>query len=669
MLIWAGRHRPPCFESSQDGSNYKLSKNLSREASIRSRIGHLLQPTVPPEAHEVMSASMSASSSGVFYLYKHLWAQSQGHRGQFLGAVALLLTAQCVLLSVPFFAGRAINVLQAEGAAGIGQAGLWLGLVVGATAISWVFHGPGRLLERNVALQIRRRMSEGLFQRLLSLPLSWHEANHSGVTAHRVQQSSTALSAFTQSQFIYLSSAVKLVGPVVALWLLQPVVGLSAIVGFVVICVSVLSFDRAMIRLAHRENDAERRYSAALLDALGNITSVFALRQSRPITGLLQRRMEAIFAPLRRSIVLNEAKWCTVDVCSKVLSCALVALFAWLAVRQAGGTIGQQTIMLGSLYMVWEYASQASGVIAAFASNFQTFARQHADFASADPIREAQIKVAESQQVPALDTESYTVSDLVFSHPGGRSERPTLNGVSLSLQQSRRYALIGSSGSGKSTLLRVLAGLYEADRIAIERGTAGAIVNPSAAAQMLKSAVTLVPQDAEVLEGTLAENLALCATHAGAPKEAQYSAAMEVACVSDFVSADEAGLSTAVVERGANWSGGQRARIALARGILAAADSKLVLFDEPTASLDSRTEARVYDNIFAALPNACIVTSLHRLHLLERFDEVIVMHEGRVVAQGPAASLATTSPDFRQLLALYRQQDRGQATPEATVAA
>ncbi|HWK49619.1 MAG TPA: ABC transporter ATP-binding protein [Steroidobacter sp.] len=616
----------------------------------------------------------AAKRGGVFYLYKHLWQESRGRRVQFLGAVILLLTAQCVLLSVPFFAGRAINVLQASGAAGIGQAGLWLSAVVGATALSWIFHGPGRLLERNVALEIRRRISDGLIQRLLSLPLSWHEANHSGVTAHRVQQSSSALSSFAQSQFIYLSSAVRLVGPIIALWLLQPYVGMTAIVGFVVICVSVIGFDRAMIRLAHRENDAERRYSAALLDALGNITSVFALRQARAITGLIQRRLEAIFAPMRRSIVLNEAKWCTVDVCSKVLSCSLVGLFAWLAVRNIDASAGEKTLMLGSLYMVWEYASQAGGVISTFASNFQNFARQHADYASADPIRDAPVKTADATSVELLkpsspDSEHYTVHDLMFSHPGARNERPTLNSVSLSLQQGRRYALIGGSGSGKSTLLRVLAGLYEADRVAIDRRNGPAIVSPSAAAQMLKANVTLVPQDAEVLEGTLAENLGLCATHAGVPTtDVQYSDAMNVACVSDFIPNDANGLGTAVVERGANWSGGQRARIALARGILAAADSNLVLFDEPTAALDSRTEARVYDNIFAALPNSCIVSSIHRLHLLDRFDEVIVMHEGRVVAQGPAALLAATSPDFRQLLAMYGQEDRAQQKPASAAA-
>lgn len=618
------------------------------------------------------AAGTNNKNTGVLFLYKHLWAYSQGRRGTLLVAMALLLSAQCVLLSVPYFAGRAINTLQAEGAAGISQAGLWLALVIGATAVSWLFHGPGRLLERNVALEVRHRISTGLFERLLSLPLAWHERNHSGITAHRVQQSSSALSAFTQSQFIYLSSAVRLVGPMVALSLLQPIVGMSAIIGFVIICVSVLAFDRAMIRLAHRENDAERRFSATLLDALGNITSVFALRQGRSMKALLERRIESIFAPLRRSIVLNEAKWCTVDICSKALSCGLVALFAWLAVRHAGGGAAQKTIMLGSLYMVWEYASQAGGVISAFASHFQTFARQHADFASADPIREAEVKAVQAidkelLQASSPDSEYYMVRDLVFSHPAARSERPTLDRVSVTLHQGRRYALIGSSGCGKSTLLRVLAGLYEAERIVVDRRNGPTIMTPSAAAQMLRNNVTLVPQDAEVIEGSLAENLGLCATHNGAPSEARFAAAMDASCVTEFIPNSTEGMTTAVMEKGANWSGGQRARIALARGILAAGDSNLVLFDEPTAALDSRTEARVYDNLFATLNNACLVSSIHRLHLLDRFDEVIVMHEGRVVAQGPAPLLAASSPDFRQLLASYKQD--GQQQPPAANAA
>ena len=93
----------------------------------------------------------------------------------------------------------------------------------------------------------------------------------------------------------------------------------------------------------------------------------------------------------------------------------------------------------------------------------------------------------------------------------------------------------------------------------------------------------------------------------------------------------------------------------LARGLLAAAGSTLVLLDEPTANLDPQTEAAVLDNLFAALGDACLVSSVHRLNLLDRFDEVLVMHDGRLVAQGRAAVLAAVSPDFRRLVSAQRR--------------
>src|SRR5690606_31723884 len=417
-------------------------------------------------------------------------------------------------------------------------------------------------------------------------------------------------------------------------------------------------FDRAMIRLAHVENDAERRYSAALIDSLGNSTTLFALRQARAVAALLQRRLEACFAPLRRAIFLNEAKWCTVDIASKSLACALVALFAWVATRGSGAAATEGTIMLGSVYMVWEYASQAGGVISAVASHFQTFARQHADYASADAIRETTPAVhGETSQMAQQAWRRCGVRELVFTHAAARTSAPTLDHVMLSLERGKRYALIGGSGSGKSTLLRVLAGLYEADRIVVDQSDGPAILSAAEAAKFFRSTTTLIPQDAEVFEGSLAENLGLCESLLGAPSREQYAGALELARVSEFIAPTDEGLNAAVSERAANWSGGQRARVALARGILAAQGSSLVLLDEPTASLDPKTEADVYDNLFMAFSDACIVSSVHRLNLLDRFDEVLVMHDGRLVAQGPASVLSATSPDFRQLIAAQSKRD------------
>jgi ABC-type bacteriocin/lantibiotic exporter with double-glycine peptidase domain len=242
-----------------------------------------------------------------------------------------------------------------------------------------------------------------------------------------------------------------------------------------------------------------------------------------------------------------------------------------------------------------------------------------------------------------------SIRDLTFNHAAHRGDSPALERVALSLQRGKRYALIGGSGSGKSTLLRVLAGLYRAERIGLTIDAGAICVSPPTAATFLRWTATLIPQDAELYEGTLAENLALCESVSGPPQPSQFAAALEAACATDFIEPTGAGLETPVAERAANWSGGQRSRVALARGVLAAAGSGLVLLDEPTASLDPATEARVYANLFEVLKDACVISSVHRLHLLGNFDEVLVMQGGRLVAQGPADELLLTCREFQRL--------------------
>jgi ABC-type bacteriocin/lantibiotic exporter with double-glycine peptidase domain len=224
-----------------------------------------------------------------------------------------------------------------------------------------------------------------------------------------------------------------------------------------------------------------------------------------------------------------------------------------------------------------------------------------------------------------------------------------LEKVAVTLERGKRYALIGGSGSGKSTLLRVLAGLYSPERISLAIDGGAISVAPATAASFLRSTATLIPQDAELYEGTLAENLSLCESVNGPPSPAEFAPALEAACATDFIDTTGAGLEVPLAERAANWSGGQRARVALARGMLAAAGSGLVLLDEPTASLDPATEARVYANLFEMLKDACVISSVHRLHLLDKFDEVLVMQAGRLVAQGTVAELALTCREFQRL--------------------
>lgn len=602
-----------------------------------------------------MSAQSETASdrpTSLLQLYRDLWYYALGGRRILVLAFLLLLGSQLFKLAIPWLAGQAINHIQRGGLAGLSEAAAFLALVFGATAASWAMHGPGRIFERNVALRVRSRLTARLMDKLLDAPLAWHEARHSGETSHRLQQSTSALYDFAQSQFVYLQNAVRLFGPVIALWLISPAVGAVAVAGYVVLGLIILRFDREMMSLAVRENEAERRYSAVLIDALGNILTIFALRRRSGVAALVAQRMHAIFEPLRRSIVLNEAKWCVVDILSSLLWCVLVALYAWLAVRgNAGGVMSPleqgtaaapaAALPIGNVFMVYEYAMQAGGVITAIAAHFQSLARSQSDYASGQPL----LAASSAHHVDSA-TESVwqqiRIEALTFHHPAARNAAPALDDVALTLRRGRRYALVGPSGSGKSTLLRLLAGLDIASegRLSIDD-----IAVPDAAAA-LRSMSTLIPQQAEMFEGSLRENLLL---GSDADEEA-VERALHAACANEFVATLPQGLETRVVEGGANWSGGQRQRVALARGVLAAQGSALVLLDEPTSSLDPETERRLYARTLSLLSDACVVSSVHRLHLLDRFDEVMLMREGRIELIGAPGELALHSQLFRNML-------------------
>jgi ATP-binding cassette, subfamily B, bacterial len=594
---------------------------------------------------EVTAAGGQAASYqrlGALGLYREIWRYAVGQRGAIVLAYSLLLVSQIIKLSLPYLSAQAINQIQLAGPNYLINAGWYLLAVFGALAVSWLLHGPGRILERNVAIHIRQNLADQLTARLLDLPLAWHEEEHSGETIKRVDQSTRALYDFAQNQFIYLQNFVNLVGPIVALFIISRLTGLAALVGYAIIALVITRVDRSMMRLADQENEAERHYQSALVDALGNIVSVLALRLQAATRRLLGERLASIVVPLKRAIVFNEAKWCTVDLMNAALWCSLVALYAWLARR--GASAAGAPLLIGSVFMVYQYTQQAGGVISAIALFYQSFTRYQVDFASALPILEAKVETAPRMTLlPAVagklsNWRQIDLQDLTFRHPHSRSAAPALEAIALRLERGRRLALVGESGSGKSTLMRTLAGLYYAPQISLR-------VDGQAMEDLhdLAAIATLIPQDAEVFEATLRENLTM-----GSDVPAEVLAgAVEAARLQPLVAELPAGLETEIAERGANFSGGQKQRIALARGLIAARDSSLLFLDEPTSNLDAPTEAAVYDKIFNLFADACVVSSVHRPHLLPRFDAVVFMVHGRIVDVGSVTELTERQPAFR----------------------
>ena len=141
---------------------------------------------------------------------------------------------------------------------------------------------------------------------------------------------------------------------------------------------------------------------------------------------------------------------------------------------------------------------------------------------------------------------------------------------------------------------------------------------------------TLIPQDPEIFENTIKYNISFGVEEL----EKDLLSAIKMASLEKLIDNLPHGLNTDIREKGVNLSGGEKQRLALARGIIASKQSSILLLDEPTSSVDTQNEELIYKRIFQQFNDRCIISSLHRLHLLAMFDYIYVMSNGQIVQEG-----------------------------------
>jgi ATP-binding cassette subfamily C protein LapB len=212
-----------------------------------------------------------------------------------------------------------------------------------------------------------------------------------------------------------------------------------------------------------------------------------------------------------------------------------------------------------------------------------------------------------------------------FSYPGQQGE--ALSNVSFRIGAGERVAIIGRIGSGKTTVEKLVMSLYApASGTVMVDGTDVRQLDPA----LLRRQIGHVPQDIMLFYGSIRDNIVLGET--GIADEAMLRAAA-IGGVADFASASPQGYDQAVGERGVNLSGGQRQAIAIARAELLA--PPILLLDEPSSAMDARSEQLFKDRLAAQLDGRTLVLVSHRGSLLSLVDRVLVLDQGRLVADGP----------------------------------
>ncbi|MGK5671847.1 ABC transporter ATP-binding protein [Micromonospora sp. URMC 106] len=213
-------------------------------------------------------------------------------------------------------------------------------------------------------------------------------------------------------------------------------------------------------------------------------------------------------------------------------------------------------------------------------------------------------------------------TSVVFRH----GDRTVLDGVSLSVPEGQRLAVVGPSGAGKTTLLQLLARSYDVHAGAVRVG--GADVR-AIDTEVLMAQMAIVFQDVYLFDGTIEENVRLGRPDAG---EDEVRAAATAARLDEVIERLPDGWATNVGEGGALLSGGERQRVSIARALLK--DAPIVLLDEVTSALDPVSEAAVHEGIDRLMAGRTVVMVAHRLRTVRRADRVVFLDGGRIVEDG-----------------------------------
>lgn len=557
---------------------------------------------------------------------KSLWSFFKGYRGVALLGPLLKLAEALLELAVPLVVAQIIDrILTGDGAIW-GSIALLLGLALAGVLMAIT----AQYFSAKAAIGYTQQLTQALYQKISRLSESQRQSLGESSLITRVTndtyQVQTGLNIFfrlfLRSPFIVFGAAYMawqlnaqlasyLLVMILALYLILAVLmGLTAS-GYVKIrqatdrVVQVTQEGMAGYRVIRSFNQVDgylTTYDQVNQNLLGHqLKTGFLAALTNPLTYLVVN--------VTTVLVLWQGDWALGQ--GLLAKGALVALVNYLTLIL--GELIKTTIVLGNLNKAWISAQRIQTVLAM--------------------PEELSDQKTSCQVTQDTSDSTWQAQSLSYTYPG--SPMPTINQVSLQLQEGQWLGLTGVTGAGKTSLIKLLLGILPADQ--------GSLAGPEA------KDLAWVPQQAQLFKGTIRSNLLLAQDRAS---DQDLWQALALAQADDFV-AEKGGLDAQVTAFGRNFSGGQRQRLTVARALLKA--KKGLILDDATSALDYATESRLLSGLKAARPDLMVIMASQRLNALRFADQILVLEDGQATGYGPAQELAQSNPYYRTLVQTQSQ--------------
>jgi ABC transporter fused permease/ATP-binding protein len=555
------------------------------------------------------------------------------YRMRFFFAVFALLAASSLTLVYPQAARYAVDV-------GMGSKTTdGLDLIVGGILVLFVINAVFVWLRHYTLTWLGERVVTDLrglvYDRLLTLPLSWFHERRSGELVGRLASDVTVVEGVVGSELsMAMRNGVQILGALVLLFVIDVKLTLLMLAIVPPIVLTTIYFGRKIRRMARAVQDQLANVSGQVQESVGAISTVQSFVREGYEAKRYKVGVEGAFKKMMHMVKWRASFWSA----SLSAGYAGIALVIWIG----GRALIRGELTPGDLTSFFLYTFIVAGALGDLAGVWAGLQRAAGAtdrlFAVIDTVPDIRDPADPKPLPPGKGAVRF--DHVSFAYPS--RAQPVLTDVDLDIKPGEVIALVGPSGAGKSTILSLLYRFYDVDagRVLVE----GVDVRELSLAELRRS-LAIVAQEPVLFSGTIRDNIAYGregATHA------EIEAAARDAYAHDFITGFPDGYDTMIGERGTKVSGGQKQRIALARALIA--NPRVLILDEATSNLDAESEAAVQAALARIMEGRTTIIVAHRLSTVRDADRIVVIDGTRVVEQGGHDELMERRGTYRRLV-------------------
>jgi len=506
-------------------------------------------------------------------------------------------------------------------------------------------HYLGSKMEQNMILDLR----SDLFAHVQRLSLTFHDQRRTGALMSQINNQAAAVGNIVMVVPPIAESLLTLIGMFVIATLIDWQLALLSLIILPLLYWSFGLYGKRIVPRLQRVQQLEWQSLSIVHEAMAMLRVIVTFGREEYEHQRFREQGQTAVDERVKLTVSQSLYTLGVQTTTVAGTSLILGVGAW-HVMQGKITIGELIVMMtyiGSVYAPLEQLSLTVGTVHEQLVQFNA----SLDLLDTDP------EVVEKPDAVELGRASgrVTAQGVSFAYRGRKS---TLENISFHARSGERVAIVGHTGAGKSTLMSLLVRFYDpkAGRIELDGVDLRDLKLSS-----LREQISVVLQEPLLFSGTIEENIRYGKLDAS---EEEVRAAARAANADDFISRLPDGYATTIGERGAQLSGGERQRISVARAFLK--DAPVLILDEPTSSIDSKTERVILDALDDLMVGRTSFMIAHRLSTVRHADQILVLEHGRIVERGSHDQLVAAGGTYEQLYEAQTRERKNRGNRQAT---